>query len=487
MLDDRLLFEKSVVGRTGIRPPVPDVPLVKPSDLLPATLIREDIEGFPELSEIDLSRHYTALSSLNFGIDTGMYPLGSCTMKYNPKVNEDIASLKGFTAIHPYMPDSLVQGALKVICELEELLKEITGMDAVSVHPSAGAQGELCGMLMLASYFKDRGEDKRKKIIIPDTAHGTNPASSALAGFSVVPVKTDKSGILSAEAIREVMDEETAALMLTNPNTLGLFETNIKEIADIVHEKGGLIYCDGANLNAIMGLAKLGDMGVDIVQLNLHKTFSTPHGGGGPGSGPIGVTAELEPYLPVPRVIKNENGTLSLTTDRPNSIGRLRAFYGQFLVLVKAYSYIRRLGGEGLTKVSETAILNANYLKEGLRGTFDIPFDRACMHECVVTDKLQLEESGVSTMDIAKRLIDYGFHPPTIYFPLVVSGAMMIEPTETESLQSIDELVRVMKLVSKEAKEDPQTVKSAPHRAPRKRIDETAAARNPVLRWREEA
>ena len=484
MVDDRLLFEKSVVGRTGIRPPVPDVPLVKPSDALPSTLIREDIEDFPELSEIDISRHYTALSRLNFGVDTGMYPLGSCTMKYNPKVNEDIASLKGFTAIHPYMPESLVQGALKVISELEGFLIEITGMDAVSVHPSAGAQGELAGMLMLAAYFKDNGDEKRKKIIIPDTAHGTNPASSALAGFSVVPVKTDKSGILSAEAVREVMDEETAALMLTNPNTLGLFETNIKEISNIVHEKGGFIYCDGANLNAIMGLAKLGNMGVDIVQLNLHKTFSTPHGGGGPGSGPVGVTARLEPYLPVPRVITGENGALSLTTDMPKSIGRLRAFYGQFLVLVKAYSYILRLGGEGLTKVSETAILNANYLKEGLRGVFDIPFDRACMHECVVTDKFQLEESGVSTMDIAKRLIDYGIHPPTIYFPTVVSGAMMIEPTETESLQSINELVRVLKLISDEAKEEPELVKSAPQNAPRRRIDETAAARKPILRWR---
>ena len=477
---DKLIFEKTTIDRPGLRPPKPDIPLEDPKKGLPQTLLRDDIEYFPELSELEVVRHYSGLADMNFSVETGFYPLGSCTMKYNPRVNEDTASLPGFTMLHPYQPDAHTQGALRLIYELEVLLKEITGLPAVSLQPAAGAQGELAGMLMIAQWFKDKGET-RHKVIIPDTAHGTNPASCNLAGFKAVAVKSDSFGILEAGDIEELMDEDTAAVMITNPNTLGLFENNIREIAEVVHKKGGLVYLDGANLNAIMGLAKLSEMGVDLVQMNLHKTFSTPHGGGGPGSGPLAVTKELEPYLPVPRVEKTDEG-FSLVYGAERSIGRLKAFYGHFAIMVRAYTYIRRLGREGLKEVSEAAILSANYIKEELKDIYDLPFDVPCMHECVFTDKLQ-NKNNVTTMDIAKRLIDYGFHPPTIYFPLIVSGALMIEPTETESLETIDSFIDAMRAIAKEAEETPELVKSAPNNSGWGRIDEVEAARNPVLRW----
>ena len=496
-MEERLIFERDPSEgcgrREGVAPVECDVPLVDAASLLPEGMVRGGIEGFPDVSEVDIVRHYTRLSQWNYGVDTGFYPLGSCTMKYNPKVNEDVAGIDGFASLHPYAPEGAVQGALELIYNLEGYLAEITGMEAITLQPAAGAQGELCGLLMIAEYFRGKGE-KRGKVIIPDTAHGTNPASSRLGGFSVVSVKSGPDGTITPEAIREVMTEDVAALMVTNPNTLGLFESDIREIAEIVHSKGGFLYCDGANLNAIMGIMKLGDMGVDVVQLNLHKTFSTPHGGGGPGSGPVGVSKALEPYLPVPRVVKSsdkskdknddrEGESYSFDYDIEGTIGRLKAFYGNFGIMVRAYSYIRRMGALGLRKASEVAILNANYIKESLRDTYHLPFDTTCMHECVFTDKLQLEY-GVTTMDIAKRLIDYGFHPPTIYFPLVVSGALMIEPTETETTHSINHFIDTMKSIAKEAREAPHLLKEAPTGTQIGRVDESRAARKPVLRWR---
>ena len=477
--DKPLIFELSREGRQGVEPSRCDVPERDPEASIPGEFLRSDIEGFPEVSEPEIIRHYTRLSRLNYGVDTGFYPLGSCTMKYNPKVNEDIASFEGFLLLHPYQPEELCQGALRLMYELECYLAEVSGMDSVTLQPSAGAQGEFCGLLTIDAYFRDRGKP-RKKVIVPDTAHGTNPASTSLAGFRAVTVRTGKEGVLTLDTLKEVMDNDTAALMLTNPNTLGLFERHIKEISDYVHQMGGFVYCDGANLNALMGIAKLGEMGVDIVQFNLHKTFSTPHGGGGPGSGPVGVKKILEPYLPVPRIRKKDD-RYTLDYNQPRSIGKLRAFYGNFSVMVKAYSYIRRMGPEGLKKASTVAIVNANYIKERLKSTYHLPFDRACMHECVFSDRFQ-SQYGVTTMDIAKRLIDYGFHPPTIYFPLIVHGAMMIEPTETESPEEIDRFIEAMKEIDREARESPDVVKNAPTRGI-KRIDEAGAVRRPVFRW----
>ena len=479
----RLIFEKSRPGRCGVGPPVSDVPDVEAGDLLPGAALRADIEGFPEVSELQVVRHFTALSEANFGVDNGFYPLGSCTMKYNPRVNEELARLPGFSGLHPLSPTGLSQGALRVIHELEEYLKEIVGMDAVSLQCAAGAQGELAGMLIAGAYFRDKGE-ARTKVIIPDTAHGTNPATAHLAGFKVTRVNSGTEGVLTPEAVSEAMDTETAALMLTNPNTLGLFEKHIVELAEIVHDKGGLVFCDGANLNALMGIMKLGDMGVDMVQLNLHKTFSTPHGGGGPGSGPLGVKSELEPYLPSPRIVRGgkEGDLFSFDHDREKSIGRLNAFYGNFSILVRAYAYIRRMGPDGLRRVSELAILNANYIKEKLKHAFELPYDTVCMHECVFTDSRQ-NAYGVTTLDIAKRLMDYGFHPPTIYFPLVVSGALMVEPTETESRETLDDFIDAMRQIAKEAEVNPELVKNAPVSTRTSRVDETLAARSPRLIW----
>jgi glycine dehydrogenase subunit 2 len=473
ILDEPLLWEKGKKGRRGLSIPRRDV------ESFP---LSEELTGsgpeFPDLSEMEVVRHYTRLSTWNFGVDTGMYPLGSCTMKYNPKLNEKQARLRGFIGAHPLLPTSLSQGALRLMFELEQYLVKITGMDAAALQPAAGAHGELVGMRLIYAYHKSRGR-RRSKIIVPDTAHGTNPASAALCGYRPVTVRSGKEGILSPEAVAAVMDEDTAGIMITNPNTLGLFEENIMEIAGIVHSKGGLVYCDGANMNAVMGVVQMGKIGADIMHLNLHKTFSTPHGGGGPGSGPVCVKKDIEPFLPVPRVVEKDGG-YSLSEDFPESIGRLQAFYGNFGVMIKAYSYIRSMGGKDLKKASQLAVLNANYIKEMLKGVFHLPFDRPCMHECVFSDKFQ-KASKITTLDMAKRLIDYGFHPPTIYFPLVVDGAIMIEPTETESKEDIDLFIDALKAIAVEAKEDPGILRQSPTRCKVKRLDETAAARRLCL------
>jgi glycine dehydrogenase subunit 2 len=399
-------------------------------------------------------------------------------MKYNPKINEKMAQLKGFAAAYPLLPEALSQGTLKLVYELEAYLAEITGMDAVSVQPAAGAHGELAGMLIIHAHHKRKGE-RRSKILVPDTAHGTNPASASLCGYRSVPVKSNKQGILSADRIESAMDEDTAGIMVTNPNTLGLFEENIKSIADIVHSKGGLVYCDGANMNALMGIVNMGDIGVDVMHLNLHKTFSTPHGGGGPGSGPICVKKHLEPFLPIPRILE-KNGQYRLIEDYPDTIGRLHAFFGNFGVMIRAYSYIRSMGAEGLKKASELAVLNANYIKEMLKDVLHLPYDRPCMHECVFSDKLQKADK-VTTLDMVKRLMDYGFHPPTVYFPLVVNGAIMVEPTETESKEDIDGLIEAFKSIVGEAAQNPDLLRNAPTYCKVKRLDETTAARKPCL------
>jgi glycine dehydrogenase subunit 2 len=472
VLQEPLLWEKGRKGRSGFSFPKQDVP----SASLPAELTGQGPD-FPDLSEVDVVRHYTRLSTWNFGVDSGIYPLGSCTMKYNPKINEKEAGLAGFQNAHPLLPGPLNQGALQMMFELEQFLKAITGLDAVTLQPTAGAHGELTGMLLMYAFHKSKGS-RRTKIIIPDTAHGTNPASAALCGFRPIPVKSNEQGILSVEAVAQVMDEETAGIMVTNPNTLGLFEENLKKISEIVHAKGGLVYGDGANMNAIMGIIDVGKIGVDVMHLNLHKTFSTPHGGGGPGSGPVCVRKQLEPFLPVPRVIKKD-GLYLLSEDFPKSIGKLHAFYGNFGVMIKAYSYIRSMGAD-LKKASQLAVLNANYIKEKLKGTFHLPYDRPCMHECVFSDKVQ-EAYKVATLDMAKRLMDYGFHPPTVYFPLVVHGAIMIEPTETECKEDLDHFIEALKSIAKEAEENPEMLHQAPFSCKVKRLDETAAARQPRL------
>ncbi|MFK5951720.1 MAG: aminomethyl-transferring glycine dehydrogenase subunit GcvPB [Desulfobacterium sp.] len=471
---EALLWEKSREGRCAFSIPNRDVPV---AELDPEFV--GDAPDLPQLGEFDVVRHYTRLSQWNFGLDSGMYPLGSCTMKYNPKTNEVQAALPGFAGAHPMIDDELSQGALELLYNLEQYLAEITGMAATTLQPAAGAQGELAGMLVIHAYHAKQGH-QRSKIIIPDTAHGTNPASASLCGYESVNIRSGPDGILTPEAVAEVMDEETAGIMITNPNTLGLFEENLREIADIVHGKGGLVYGDGANMNAIMGIVKPGDMGIDVIHFNLHKTFSTPHGGGGPGSGPISVVKELEPFLPVPRVEKTDAGYRLVHTS-PDSIGRMLTFHGHFGILVRAYAYIRTMGAKGLTDVSKFAVLNANYIKASLRDDLDLPYDRPCMHECVFTDKNQVDD-GVTTLDMAKRMMDYGFHPPTIYFPLVVHGAIMIEPTETESKETIDQFIEAFKAVVKEAKKTPELLKKAPHLSKVSRLDEVTAARKPVLR-----
>ncbi len=472
IMNEPLLWERGKKGRCGFSLPHRDVePSPIDDDLV------GDVPDIPDLSEVDVVRHYTRLSQWNFGVDSGMYPLGSCTMKYNPKINEKLSRAPGFAAAHPLLPEGLSQGTMKVMHELEGFLAEITGLDAVTLQPAAGAHGELTGMLVMHAYHTGRGY-ARSKIIVPDTAHGTNPASAALCGYRPIEVKSNEEGILSAEVIAGIMDEETAGIMVTNPNTLGLFEENIKEIAEVVHSKGGLVYCDGANMNAVMGIVDMGEMGVDIMHLNLHKTFSTPHGGGGPGSGPICVKKHLEPFLPVPRICEKE-GIYSLAWDSPESIGKIQAFYGNFGIMVRAYCYILSMGRD-LKTASQLAVLNANYIKEELKDTFHLPYDRPCMHECVFTDKFQ-EESKVTTLHMAKRLMDYGFHPPTIYFPLVVHGSIMIEPTETESKEDIDAFIETLKTVAQEARDNPDLVRTAPQNCKVKKLDETKAARHPCL------
>ncbi|MCK5542295.1 MAG: aminomethyl-transferring glycine dehydrogenase subunit GcvPB [Desulfobacterales bacterium] len=474
MFNEPQLWDKSIPGRCGISIPSNDVAKIE----LSKELTRENVE-FPELSEPDVVRHYTRLSQWNFGVDSGMYPLGSCTMKYNPKTNEVQASKQEIAGAHPLIGDDNSQGALKLMYDLQVMLAEITGMHATTVQPAAGAHGELAGMLIIHKYHEKKGR-QRSKIIIPDTAHGTNPASATLCGYESIKVSSDENGVLTPEAVAELMDEDTAGIMITNPNTLGLFEKHIKEIADLVHAKGGLVYGDGANMNAIMGYVKPGEIGIDVLHLNLHKTFATPHGGGGPGSGPVVVTKELEPFLPVPIIAKN-NDKYVIIEDMPDSIGRMHTFYGHFNVLVKAYSYILSMGAEGLKNVSEYAVLNANYIKESLKGVLNLPYDRPCMHECVFNDKKQAQ-FHITTMDMAKRLLDLGFHPPTVYFPLVVEGAFMVEPTETESKQTIDEFINAVKTITQEAKENPEILHSAPNITKVTRLDEVQAARKPCLR-----
>jgi glycine cleavage system P protein (glycine dehydrogenase) subunit 2 len=475
-----LIFEQGSPNRHGASLAPDDLPEVDARTAF-GEMAREVPPMLPEVSEPEAFRHYVRLSQQNFAIDTGMYPLGSCTMKYNPKVNEWAARLAGFADLHPYMPDELVQGALELMWRLERGLAEVCGMDRVSLHPAAGAQGELTGLMMIRAYHQARGRDP-KKVLIPDTAHGTNPASCALNGLQAVPFPVGEDGIVTTDALLPFVDDDVAAIMATNPNTVGLFETHMPAIAELIHSKGGLVYGDGANLNALMGKARPGDLGIDVMQFNLHKTFTTPHGGGGPGCGPVGYKALLDPYAPVP-VVEERDGRFALDYDsRPASVGRLRSFQGNFGMMVRAYAYLREMGAEGLQRATELAVLNANYLRVRLGDIWHVPYDSICMHEVVISDR-HLKPSGVTTMDVAKRLMDYGFHPPTVYFPLVVKGAMLIEPTETESLQTLDEFVDVMKTISDEATEDPDFVKSAPQSTRLRRLDETQAARHPVLRW----
>ncbi len=473
IIEEPLLWEKGSKGRMGFSMPECDVP---EADIDSALLGEEP--NFPDLSEMDVVRHYTRLSQWNYGVDTGMYPLGSCTMKYNPKINEYLAGTPAFAAAHPMLDDADVQGILELLYSLQEDLATITGMDACSLQPSAGAQGEFAGMLIFSAYHRKNGQ-KRTKILIPDTAHGTNPASAALCGFKPVPLKSNAEGRLSAELVAELMDEETAGIMLTNPNTLGLFENDIVAIAKIVHDKGGLVYGDGANLNAVMGVVDFKKCGVDVIHLNLHKTFSTPHGGGGPGAGPICVVERLRDFLPCPKVVKNESG-FELSYDAPDSVGRVHGFFGNVGVLIKAYSYVRSMGAKSLLKASQLAVLNANYIRAELEECLDLAYQTPSLHECVFSDKYQTE-LGVTTLDMAKRLIDHGYHPPTIYFPLIVHGSIMIEPTETESKEEIDLFIAAFKTVVQEAKDSPDLLHKAPTVTKRGRLDETAAARKPCL------
>ncbi len=474
----KLIFEKSSKKRKGIHLPRLDVPERKVD--IPKIFLRKRI-NLPEVSEVDVVRHYTALSRTNYGVDNGFYPLGSCTMKYNPKVNEDVARLAGFTFSHPYQPEEISQGCLELMFNLERYLCEVTGMDAYTLQPAAGAQGELTGLMIIKAFFKQKKE-KRTKIIVPDSSHGTNPASASMCAFEVLTIKSNKQGRIDLCTLSEIMSEDVAGIMLTNPNTLGIFEKDILEIAKIVHNKGGLVYCDGANMNALLGISKPGDMGFDIIHLNLHKTFSTPHGGGGPGSGPVGIKKPLEPFLPTPRIIKRDE-TYCLSYDYPLSIGRVKSFYGNFGVMVKAYAYIRALGADGLKQVAEVAVLNANYLLKKLKPYFDLPYDQPYKHEFVLSGSRQAKK-GVRTMDIAKRLLDYGFHAPTIYFPLIIDEAIMIEPTETESKETLDAFANAMRKIAEESEKEPKVLKNSPHNTPVSRLDMVKASREPVLRWK---
>ncbi len=479
-----LIFERSMPGRIGFSLAECDVPRKELKELLPEGQVRSQPPGWPEVSEGSVIRHYLKLSQMNHSVDSGFYPLGSCTMKYNPKINEDMARLGGFAKLHPLVPETYSQGALKMMYDLEHYLAEITGMDAVSLQPVAGAHGEFVGLKLIAAYHRSRGDDKRTTVLVPDSAHGTNPASAALSGMKVVEVDSNCDGEVCLDDLRSKVDDTVAALMLTNPNTLGLFERNICEIADIVHEAGGLLYYDGANANAILGIVRPGDTGFDVVHLNLHKTFSTPHGGGGPGSGPVGVNKKLVPFLPVPRIVKDKE-QYRFDYDLPETIGKVHSFYGNFAVNVRAYTYIRMLGAKGLKRVSEDAVLNANYLQALLKKDYHLDYDRLCMHEFVLSGKKQ-KAQGVRTLDIAKRLLDFGVHPPTVYFPLIIEEALMIEPTETEGKETLDYFADAMLQIAKEAKEDPDKVTGAPYNTPVSRLDEVGAARNPILRWHKE-
>ncbi|WP_029898365.1 aminomethyl-transferring glycine dehydrogenase subunit GcvPB [Desulfohalovibrio reitneri] len=482
------VFDKSAHGREGTWP---EKPTVSAGDLLPGDLLRKEDSGLPHLSELDVVRHFSELSRRNFGVDTNFYPLGSCTMKYNPRFLETVAALPGFARLHPAMPQlqgagRMCQGALEVMHEMESLLCEITGMAGFTLHPMAGAHGELTGAMLIAAYHKAKG-NKKTKVICPDSAHGTNPASAALAGFDVVNIES-VDGILDPEKLAEALDDDTAAVMMTCPNTLGLFEKHLPEIVEMIHAKDALLYYDGANLNAILGKLRVGDAGFDVVHLNLHKTFGTPHGGGGPGSGPVGVSEKLMPYLPISRVKKLEDGLFTLDYDHPESIGYVAPFYGNFGVYLKAFAYILRLGGEGLLRVSENAVLAANYLRKKLEDVLEIPYNRVCMHEFVASAQKLAEENEVRAVDMAKALLERGHHAPTVYFPLIVKECMMIEPTETESLQTLDEFVEDLRDIVRVARENPEAVKAAPQNLPVTRLDETKAAREMVITQpREEA
>jgi glycine dehydrogenase subunit 2 len=475
------IFEHSRGGRRGYRLPELDVPATPLEELLPDVQARKEIAHECEVSEVDVVRHFTRLSKLNVSIDAGLYPLGSCTMKHNPRINEEMARVPGLALTHPLQPDEQVQGCLEVLWTLEQALKEILGMPRVTLQPVAGAHGELAGILMIQKALAKSG-NPRKHVLIPDSAHGTNPASASFAGYAVRELKSNSRGTLDLDLLEKEVDENVAALMLTVPNTLGVFEERIVEIADILHRKGAYLYCDGANLNSFVGIAQAGSMGIDVMHLNLHKTFSTPHGGGGPGAGPVGVAEGLVPFLPTPTVERREDGSFYLEHDHPDSIGRMRAFHGNFGVLVRALSYIRSMGADGLRRIAEIAVLNANYIRARLRESYHLPYESPSLHEVVFNDKWQ-SKSNVHTLDIAKRLMDYGFHPPTIYFPLIVAGALMIEPTESEPKEELDAFCNAMIAIAKECEENPELVLSAPHNTPVRRLDEARAARQPVLRW----
>lgn len=502
-MDDKLIFEKSSPGRKAYSLPDLDVPAEKIEKLIPKELLRNDL-NLPELSEVDVVRHFTNLSRKNFGVDSGFYPLGSCTMKYNPKVNEEVARFSGFTDIHPYQPEEEVQGMLELLYNFEQYLCAIFGYDAFTFQPAAGAHGELTALLMIKAYHESpvtshQSPVKRNKIIIPDSSHGTNPASVSMVGYESIVVKSNGRGNIDVDALKKAVGDDTAGLMLTNPNTLGLFDEHILEVAEIIHKAGGLLYYDGANANATLGICRPADIGFDVAHFNLHKTFSTPHGCGGPGSGPVGVNKKLEPFLPVPRIVKQSTclpassrgsargaGTAKYkvqTTNYPKSIGKVHSFHGNINVIVKAYAYVRSLGAKGLKEVAENAVLNANYMMNRLKDYYYLKYDRTCQHEFVISAKWQKEKHGVKALDIAKRLLDYGFHPPTIYFPLIVEEALMIEPTETESKETLDAFCDAMIAIAKESETNPELVKTAPHTTPVKRLDEAKAARELNLRW----
>jgi glycine dehydrogenase subunit 2 len=481
--NEALLFEESSPGKKGYQLPELDVPPVDAAAALGPGKVRAQIEDFPEVSEVEIIRHFTRLSTWNYAIDLGLYPLGSCTMKYNPRVNELVARLDGLAWAHPYQPEALSQGAMEIMARLEEALLEITGMDAVTLQPAAGAHGELTGILLVRAVLEKRG-NPRKKVLIPDSAHGTNPATAAIAGYAVENIRSNDGGVVDLSQLERIVDKDVAALMVTNPNTLGVFEENINQIAEILHKKGALLYMDGANMNALVGIARPGDFGVDVMHLNLHKTFSTPHGGGGPGGGPVAVKKALEPFLPIPR-LKRARNKWTFDYRRPRSIGRVRSFYGNFGVIVRALAYILAHGGNGLRNATLDAVLNANYIRKILEPHYDLPYKAPNMHEVVFSDDRQ-SKLGVRTGDIAKRLIDYGFHPYTVSFPLIVHGALMIEPTETESKRELDLFNDAMISIAREIETDPEMVRKAPHSTRTSRVDEVTAARRPVLRWKPE-
>ncbi len=478
---DKLIFELSKPGRCGYS--LPANPWEKGTEEIPAALRRSEEAKLPEVSELDVVRHYTNLSNMNFGVDTGFYPLGSCTMKYNPKINEEMAAMPGFKTLHPLQPDCTVQGALELYYNLNRSLSAITGMAEFTLNPFAGAQGELTGLMVIRQYHMQRDDLKRTKIIVPDSAHGTNPASAAVCGLEVVEVKSTPQGTIDIESLRPLLDDTIAGIMMTNPNTLGLFETEILEIAKLVHECGGLLYYDGANFNPLLGKVRPGDMGFDVLHLNLHKTFSTPHGGGGPGSGPVGVAAHLAEYLPNPRVTRSDDGMFHVTRNDV-ACGQVSGFMGNFGVLIRAYTYILSLGKQHIRLAGPLATLNANYIKESLKDCYKLPIDTLCKHEFVF-DGLLDKSTGITTLDVAKRLLDYGFHAPTIYFPLLFHQAIMIEPTETESKETLDGFIEIMRTIAKEAIEDPESLHTAPHTTPVRRLDETTAAKNPILNYKE--